>query len=325
MKLALVGLGHIARYQLEALAQVEEVHLVAAHDLEPERAAILPDGVVFFSELDDLLSEGGADLIMVSTPNITHYGLGKQVLESGAALLLEKPCCNTEEELDDLVEIAARAGQFFAVALHAAYARDLLWYLERVALGEMDFGPLTSFYAGFFDPYYQKGEIVLDARGLGGSWFDSGINALSVIGRLIPPAELQLIEGRMTTIDSLDCSEVQGSATFRYPHEGFTGHGIIDTNWTLGLNRKTTRLYYGATNTEIILHHSKESIFVNRDGRRVLGRSFQGEYPRLTNHYANLFRDVAARFSRGEDNSEHAAALHRLLFAASSGVPAGEG
>lgn len=318
MKIALIGLGHIAHFQIEALSQVEEVELVSAHDIDPTKADILPDSVPFFSELEELLADRRADIVMVSTPNVTHYELGKKVLESGAALLLEKPCCNTEEDLADLIDTARRTGQFFAVALHAAYARDLLWYLERTDSGAFDFGPLTGFYVGFFDPYYQDGKIVPGARGLGGSWFDSGINGLSVIGRLIQPTTLDLIASRMTTIDSLKCSEVQGSTTFKYPHREFTGLGFIDTNWTLGLNQKTSRLYYGATNTEVLLHHSNEEILITQDGEDVLRKNFRGEFPRLTNHYMNLFRDIEQRLSRGEDNIEYAAELHRLLFAASS-------
>jgi D-galactose 1-dehydrogenase len=318
MKIALIGLGHIARFQLKALSQINEVELVSAHDIDPAQAEILPDDIPFFSDLDGLLNDGEADIAMVSTPNVTHYEIGKRVLESGSALLLEKPCCNTEEEIDDLIDTARRSGQFFSVALHAACARDLIWYLEQVRFGEIDLGPLTSFYAGFFDPYYREGKIVPGAQGLGGSWFDSGINALSVIGRLIPPERLDLVDGRMTTIDTLDCSEVQGAATFTYPHRDFTGHGIIDTNWTLGLNQKTTRLYYGSTNAEVLLHHSNEEILITRDGEVVLEKNFQGEFTRLTNHYINLFRDIEQRLSSGEDNIEHAAELHRLLFAAIS-------
>ncbi len=319
MRITLIGLGHIARFQLEALSQIEQVELVSAHDIEPAQADILPDSIPFFSELDDLLSESETDIIMVSTPNVTHYEIGKRVLESGAALLLEKPCCNNEEELDDLIDTAQCTDQFFAVALHAAYARDLVWYLEWINSGEVDLGPLTSFYAGFFDPYYRDGKIVSGARGLGGSWFDSGINALSVIGRLIHPTTLDLVEGRMTAIDSLNFSQVQGAATFTYPHRTFTGHGIIDTNWTLGLNQKITRLYYGATNTKVILHHSDECVLVIRDNEIMFKQNLKGKFSRLTNHYVNLFRDVDQRLSRGEDNIEHAAQLHRLLFAASSG------
>ena len=314
MKIAIIGLGHVAKFQLDAISRINEIELVAAHDIDPQQSVSLPSSTRFFVTLDELLSDSNADIFMVSTPNVTHYEVGKRVIESDRAVLLEKPCCNTMGELDNLVDTAQRNGRFFAVALHAMYARDLLWYLGRVKAGDLDFGALTGFYAGFFDPYYQSGEIVPAALGLGGSWFDSGINALSVIGRLIEPQMLSLVEGRMTVINSLPCSEVQGAATFKYSN----GHGIIDTNWTLGINRKVTRLYYSSSNTEVILNHSDESVLIIRGDEAILKKDLRNGLPRLTNHYVNLFRDIRNRFHEAKNNIGYAVPLHNLLFLAGS-------
>jgi predicted dehydrogenase len=316
MKLALVGLGHVAKYQLQALANLDEVTLVGAHDIESNQAKLLPDGLCFYETLDSLLAECDADIILVSTPNITHYELGKKVLESGHSLLLEKPCCQTEEELTDLLSTAINHNQFFSVALHASYARDLEWYLTQMNSGSFDYGPLTGFHIGFFDPYYEKTRLKSSAASLGGAWFDSGINALSVIGKLIDPRRLKLVESRMTRIASMPCSEIQSTAEFSFFQNKILGHGIIETNWTLGLNRKTTQLFFCESNTQVTLHHSNESVYIHHNGHLIFEKSFQNKLPRLTNHYSNLFRDITQRYRANKNNLDYAVSIHHLLFAA---------
>jgi len=101
-------------------------------------------------------------------------------------------------------------------------------------------------------------------------------------------ADLKLVEGRMTSVPAMLCSEIQGSATFEFLHNGVFGQGIIETNWTLGLNRKITQLFYCSSNTRVTLHHSDETVYVHRDGRLIFTKSLKNRLPRLTNHYINV-------------------------------------
>ena len=318
MKIAIIGLGHVAKFQLEALAHIDSIKLVGAHDINNERSSLLPPSVPFYKTMDEFLKNCRADLILVSTPNVTHYEIGKQVLESGYSLLLEKPCCQSKSEMFDLLNTAKRQGVFFAVALHAAYARDVKWYLSQIQTEKINYGALSGFYCGFFDPYYDidKGMLKQSAQSLGGSWFDSGINALSVIGKFIEPTNLKLVEGRMTIVPTVPCSEIQGSATFEFLHSGAFGQGIIETNWTLGLNRKISQLFYCLSNTRVTLHHSEETVYVHRDGQLIFTKSLRNRLPRLTNHYINLFKDIEQRFGENRSNLDYAVQIHRLFFAA---------
>jgi len=122
----------------------------------------------------------------------------------------------------------------------------------------------------------------------------------------------------LTVVPQFPCREVQGRTTFRFPVTGqsFHGRGTIDTNWTLGLNCKITRLYFDLTNQEVILFHSKESVL-----RQVLGQPLEvlvdltNECPRLVNHYIGVFAEFATRLKNRTDNLQHARRLHQLLLA----------
>jgi len=80
--------------------------------------------------------------------------------------------------------------------------------------------------------YFLNGKLTLGAVGKAGAWLDSGISSLSVMARLIDPKALELLEGRMTVIPSIDCAQVQGLGLYRFKTSGGrSGFGLIDTNW----------------------------------------------------------------------------------------------
>jgi len=314
LKIALIGLGHIAQHQIEAIKHVDDIEIVGAHDIVLQRSSLLPGSVRFYETFDSLINNCGADLFMVSTPNNTHFKIGMNVLQKRRALLIEKPCSVNQQDLNALQQEIKNSRQFCAVALHASYALDLLWYTEQIQSGKLDYGQIAGFFSGFYDPNYVNGEVIPSAIGLGGSWLDSGINALSVIARLIDIEKVSVAEGRMTVIDSLPCSEIQGAATLNFIDSDYFGKGIIDTNWALGINRKRTHLYYHKDDTEVTLDHSNETVII-RQGNHIIGnKNMQNGLPRLVNHYVNLFQDVVHMYHHGSGNFASAYSLHQILL-----------
>ena len=47
MKIAIVGLGHVSEFQIDALEHIDGIDLVGAHDIKSERASLLPSTVRF--------------------------------------------------------------------------------------------------------------------------------------------------------------------------------------------------------------------------------------------------------------------------------------
>lgn len=313
-RLAIIGIGHVAEHQLEALATSPCWELVGAADLRAERRELLAPELPFFESAEELLREVQADMVLVSTPNRTHFELGKLVLEAGRNLLLEKPCCETPGQLEELVGTARRTGALFSVALHAAHARDLRWFVEHRA--SLALGELTAFHCGFFDPYIEDSVLSSAASSLGGSWFDSGINALSVIASLLPAARMLVADARFTRLKVEGCADPQATVELLHWADGASGRGFIETNWTLGINRKTTRLFFGRTNSEVLLDHSNEKVEVYRAGRLLRTVDRATRWPRLVNHYHGVFAEAFEHLRSGRSNLEFAVPIHRLLFAA---------
>lgn len=314
LRLALIGVGHVAEHQIAALAASEYWSLAAAADIRPERQCMLPPEVVFLDSAKALLQFSDADLFLVATPNETHYEIGRIVLAHGANLLLEKPCCSTADELDDLLILARNGGGFFAVALHAQHALDLRWFQRHHAELGLPLDGITRFECRFYDPYIRESDLALGARSLGGSWFDSGINALSVVASLIPAATISVASGRFVPSGLDGCADSAADVDFVYSLRGGLGTGSISTSWTIGINSKTTRLIFERQGAEVLLDHSNETVVITRQGMTPETIDLRNLQPRLVNHYVGVLNSAWAMLRTRETNIDFAVSIHKLLF-----------
>lgn len=65
--------------------------------------------------LDEMLSDKSIGLIVVATPNDSHYSYTKACLEAGRDVVVDKPFTPTMAEAEQLVRIAAERGRLVTV------------------------------------------------------------------------------------------------------------------------------------------------------------------------------------------------------------------
>jgi len=314
MRIALIGIGKIANYQMQAITHTDGIQLIDAHDLDPTRAEELPGSVQFYDDLDRMLKKSKADAFLVSTPTRSHFEVAMKIIESDCVAIVEKPLCTNQEHMDALMTAARTRKLPLYTAFHPSYGREVEWWIEQRASENFEMGKLVGFESCFSDPYYLAGKLTLGAVGKAGAWIDSAISSLSVLARLIDPATMTLVDGRMTAIPELKCAQVQGMGIYRFGAGDRIGFGLVDTNWTLGKNYKTTRLWY--ENGVIELDHSKEYGRLLMEAQETLTFNLATDKPRLVNHYCGVFSNLLEMYESGTDNTELSEVLHRLLFAA---------
>lgn len=319
-RIGLVGLGQISKYQLKALQELPSFFkVVGVCDTSSRKRAQVHDNIPFFTDIFDLLRSVETDVILVSTPVDSHFEVAKVILEFRRNVLMEKPATSNLNELNKLVEISQRKNLLFVVAFHAAFAKDLLWFLEFKNQCFEKLGPITGFHCAFYDPYIKNGILLPEAYSLKGSWLDSGINALSVVGRLINIDSLKIEEVISTRLPQYNNYEIHKTVRFIFSPEGSfrTGRGSIDTSWTTGLNYKATHLYFGYSGNEIILQHSRQQVLLkNKRGKTTIIVDCSENRPRLVNHYIGVFRDFHSQFMKRENNFDYTLKLHAILFSA---------
>jgi len=316
-RIALVGLGHIGRVHVAALSQIEGLELAAGCDHDPSLAAVLPEGTPFFSSHEKLFAAGGFDTVVVATPNRAHNAIAMDALAAGYHVIVEKPAASTLEELDALERLAAKQGRHVYYAFHAASAFEVDTLVAHLAEQGAQYGPITAFTSRFYDPYIDaQGGLVPHAQSLDDCWSDSGVNALSVLDRLVPLETLRPTFRRQSGEQRLPPGVLSASVGFRFPVLGQdgSGFGLIDTAWDQGLNYKATTLYFGHTGWRIEANHSEQTVTLwSPHGQATVLCQFQGE--RLLNHYLGLFADYKQRVNANLSmNADAAHRVHAKLF-----------
>ena len=72
--------------------------------------AIYPN-VKVVRTLEDLLADAAVELVIVNTPNYTHFDYAKKALEAGKHVIVEKPFTDTEAEGLELIALAKQTGK----------------------------------------------------------------------------------------------------------------------------------------------------------------------------------------------------------------------
>jgi scyllo-inositol 2-dehydrogenase (NADP+) len=95
-------------------------------------------GTISFDTYEELLNDKTIELVIVNTPNYTHFEFAKKALLSGKNIIVEKPFCVTEKECDELIALAKEKGLVLSVYQNRRYDSDykiIKKVVERLARG----------------------------------------------------------------------------------------------------------------------------------------------------------------------------------------------
>lgn len=81
-------------------------------------------GIISFDSYDAMLNDGNIELVIVNTPNYTHYELAKKALQANKHVIVEKPFCVTVAECDELIALAAAKNKYLSVYQNRRYDSD---------------------------------------------------------------------------------------------------------------------------------------------------------------------------------------------------------
>jgi predicted dehydrogenase len=312
IRVALIGLGTVADYHLQALAHMPEAfQVVAGADLQPRKAEKLPAEASFYADFQQLLREQPLDAAVITLPNQLHLSATKTALMALPCVMVEKPAVLNRQEWSELEQTYQNHQALLYTSFHARFASDLLWWEEHGA--SLGLGWPTGFSSAFYDPYVQDGRLDPAAESLSGSWIDSGVNALSVVFALFPELRYQ---GHTLDIQP-EIHNQDIAATYRFTVSDATGNkgaAVIRTNWQLGKNYKATELTFEDASIRIILNHSRQSVILQQDGKEKILADLSNSGPRLVNHYRGVYADFHKNILAGTDNFAFSRKVHNALF-----------
>jgi predicted dehydrogenase len=125
IEVGLVGFGLAGRaFHAPVIRAVPGLHLAAILQRSGNEAAEKYPDVRIVRSLDELLAMKEIRLIVIATPNETHYPFARQCLETGRDVVVDKPFTTTLEEAISLVQIAKNAGRLLTVYQNRRYDGD---------------------------------------------------------------------------------------------------------------------------------------------------------------------------------------------------------
>jgi len=106
IRAAVVGVGYLGRFHAQKYARIAGCELTAVVDPDGQaREAVAAElGTRALADYRTLLGE--VDAVSVVTPTPGHFAIARELLASGAHVLVEKPITETPEEARELIRIA---------------------------------------------------------------------------------------------------------------------------------------------------------------------------------------------------------------------------
>src|ERR1700735_82980 len=108
IRVGLIGFGLAGRvFHAPLLASVAGLELAAVVERHSDNAALRYPGITTYRSLDQMLADASLTLLVVATPNGTHFEVARQILDAGKSVVVDKPTAVTSAEIAQLMELAA--------------------------------------------------------------------------------------------------------------------------------------------------------------------------------------------------------------------------
>lgn len=104
-------------------------------------------GITSYNSIDELMDDPAIDLIVVNTPNYSHYDYTRQALLKGKHVLVEKPFAATAEEAQALFDLAREVGKQVFVYQNRRWDSDYLAVKQVIDSGVL--GKLAEVHIRF--------------------------------------------------------------------------------------------------------------------------------------------------------------------------------
>ena len=151
-----VGCGYWGPNLVRNFGQQPDARVVGLCDSRLERAAkVARDHHVQFvtDSIDEFLSLGDLDLVVIATPSATHFELARRAIVCGKHVLVMKPLTTRADHAEELVHLAERAGVMLAVDhtfVYTGAVRKMRELVERGSLGDIYYIDSVRINLGLF-------------------------------------------------------------------------------------------------------------------------------------------------------------------------------
>lgn len=190
INVGLVGFGFAGRvFHAPMISSVAGLNLRAIVQRRGGDASSLYSNATQVRSVEELLAIPEIQLVVIATPNTSHYSLAKQCLIAGKDVVVDKPFTTTYAEATELVDLARQRGRLLTVYQNRRFDGDFRTISDLLAKNRL--GRIVLFES-HFDRY--RLELRPDAwrerpEAGSGIFFDLGVHLLDQALLLFGPPE----------------------------------------------------------------------------------------------------------------------------------------
>lgn len=178
IKVGIVGYGYASKtFHVPFIATLPEYELIAISSSNSAKVSADWPDVAVVSSPEELFSNPDIELVIIPTPNDTHYPLASEALAAGKNVVVDKPFTITVEEAQALQTQAQEAGKLLSVYHNRRWDAGYLTLKKLLADGSL--GDI-KYYESHFDRYrpVTRQRWRESAAAGGGIWYDLGPHLL---------------------------------------------------------------------------------------------------------------------------------------------------
>lgn len=180
-RIGIIGFGKIAQDQhVPVIGKSPDFELVAVSS----QRGMGPQGVQVFQDYRKMLSMPDLDAVAICTPPQVRQPIARDALEAGKHVLLEKPPAATLSEVVEMKRLAEERERVLFATWHSRHNRGV--EEARRALHGEAVNRLMITWKEDVRHWHPGQSWLWEAGGFG--VFDPGINALSIVTRILPDA-----------------------------------------------------------------------------------------------------------------------------------------
>lgn len=323
------GLGGMA-FHAPLISAVPELDLAAIVTSRADAVHARYPGVPVVPDAETLLADAAIELVVVCTPNDTHFPLAKAALEAGKHVVIDKPFANRLADAEVLVALAETQGKVLSVFHNRRWDSDFLTLkklLDEGALGEVALyeGRWDRFRPALRDSWHEAagpgGGVLID---LGPHLIDQALALFgppeSVTADIVAQREGSLVDdyfeltlhyGRMRAL-------LSSAVIIPAPRPRFAVHGTQASFVKHGLDPQEAQLRGGGRADEPghgVEDPANHGVLVRGDGTKQSIASERGDY-RL--FYSGVARAIAGHLPPPVSPSDALAGLRIIELARQS-------
>ncbi|MFA5839717.1 MAG: Gfo/Idh/MocA family oxidoreductase [Candidatus Margulisiibacteriota bacterium] len=203
LKIGVIGAGVMGKNHLRICASLPGVNLIGLADVNEVAGKQIAEqhGIAYFKQYADLFPL--VDAIVLAAPTQAHFEIGKECLNAGKHLLIEKPIAASSAEGEQLVALAAEKKLIFAVGLIERFnpafqeLQKLLRHEKLIGLTLQRFSP--------FPERISDADVIQDMM----------IHDLDLLLALLPKDEIESIKAEGKKVKSKRLDQVDVTIFFK--------------------------------------------------------------------------------------------------------------